>query len=380
MFRRIGILVIFGGVLTAALLYSQRRSGPLKVSGFVESDEIRIGSRVGGRVKLIHVEEGDAVEVGQPLVELEPFQLLEQLAQARAELSEAEADARRLAAGYLPEEVEQSRAKYDQLVAARDRLANGEEDIAAAQASLELAQAQLQLAKLRYNRTEELFGKSNVSQQEMDQVTSELRVARATEQVRQEELGKLKRSRSSDLKEAEARVEEAEQDWKIKRQGYRREDQDRAQAAVAAARAAVAAIEKQVEELVIRAPATGTIEAVDLRPGDLVGANSTAISIVERQRLWIRSYVPERHLNITVGSPVTVTTDSLPGQSFRAHVTFVARQAEFTPGNVQTPDERSKQVFRVKILLDEGHDILRPGMIGDVIFSGPASPGAASQN
>ena len=368
MVKRIVLIVVVCLLLTAGLVYSQRRTGPLKVSGFVESDEIRVGSRVGGRVKAIHVEEGDAARKGQPLVELEPFQLLEQLTQARAQLAQAEADALRLEDGYLPEETGQSKAKLDQLAAARDRLADGEEDIAAAQANLELAQAQLQLAKLKYDRTETLFAKNSSSQQDMDQAISELRVARATERVRQEELAKLKRSRPSDIKEAEARVEEARQEWLLRKGGYRQEDRARAKAAVDAARAAVAAIEKQVEELTIRAPADGSIEAVDLRPGDLVGANTAAVSMIEKGRLWVRSYVPESHLNITVGSQVTVTTDSFPGKTFKAHVTFVARQAEFTPGNVQTPEERSKQVFRIKVLLDEGWDVLRPGMVGDVIF------------
>ena len=378
MVRRVLAVVVVCTLLIGGLLYSQRRGGPLKVSGFVESDEIRIGSRVGGRVKTVRVDEGDVVAAGQPLVELEPFQLLEQMAQARAVLLESDADARRLDAGYLPEEVEQAQAKLDQLIAARDRLANGEEDIAAAQANLELAQAQMQLAKLRYDRTETLFGKNNVSQQEMDQVTSELRVARATERVRGEELGKLKRSRASDLKEAEARVEEARQEWLLRKNGYRREDRDRAQASVAASKAAVAAIERQIEELTIRAPAAGTVEAVDLRPGDLVAANTTAVSIMERNRLWIRTYVPEKNLNISVGSPVVVTTDSLPGKTFKAHVVYIARQAEFTPGNIQTPEERSKQVFRVKVVLDEGQEDLRPGMIGDVSFgTADATSGAA---
>src|SRR5579864_287145 len=156
MLKRIVPLLVLCLAFALALFYSQHRSGPLRVSGFVETDEIRIGSRVGGRVKSVLVEEGDDVKPGQSLVELEPFQLIEQQAQLRAQLAEAQADFDRLTAGYQPEEIEQSQARLDQLSAARDRLADGEEDIAAAQASLDLAEAQLELAKLRYNRTEAL--------------------------------------------------------------------------------------------------------------------------------------------------------------------------------------------------------------------------------
>jgi multidrug resistance efflux pump len=319
-------------------------------------------------VKAILVEEGDGVKVGQPLVELEPFQLFEQLAQAQGQLAQAQADADRFREGYQTEEIEQSHARFDQLIAARDRLADGEEDIAAAQANLELAEAELDLAKTHYNRTETLFGKNSAAQSDMDQAISELKVARATVRVRQQELAKLKRSRPSDLKEAEARVEEARQDWDLKKGGYRKEDKARAEAALAAAQAAVATFERQIEELTIRAPAEGTIDAVDIRPGDLVGANTAAISMIEKARLWIRAYLPENRLDVGVGQPVKVFVDSFPGRDFKGHVTFVSQQAEFTPGNVQTPEDRSKQVFRIKVLLDEGLDLLRPGMVGDVVI------------
>ena len=155
----------------------------------------------------------------------------------------------------------------------------------------------------------------------------------------------------------------------------------RAAAAVAGARAALEAIETQIAELTIRAPAAGVIEAVDLRPGDLVGAGTPAISIIESGRMWVRAYVPENHLDIQTGQVVDVSVDSFPGQVFRGRITFVARQAEFTPGNVQTPEERSKQVFRIKVTLEEGLDVLRPGMAADVWLEQPrASQGTQEHN
>jgi HlyD family secretion protein len=370
MIKRIVPLVLLCLVLIGGLLYSQRRSGPLKVSGFIESDAIRVGSRVGGRVQRILVQEGDKVKKGQPLVELEPFNLAEQRSQAAGMLAQAQADYDRLTEGYQREEIEQTKARLDQLIAARDRLANGEEDIAAAEANLQLAQAQFDLSKLKYKRIEELFGKSNASQSDMDQVNSELRVARATVRVREEELAKVKRTRPTDIREADAKIEEARQEWMLHDRGYRKEDKARAKAAVEAAQAALQAIDRQLEELTIRAPAEGVIDAVDLRPGDLVGANTAAISMIEKGRLWVRAYVPENHLNVQVDEPVGVTVDSLPTERFKARIIYVSRQAEFTPGNVQTPEERSKQVFRIKALLVEGLDVLRPGMTADVWFDG----------
>jgi hypothetical protein len=87
---------------------------------------------------------------------------------------------------------------------------------------------------------------------------------------------------------------------------------------------------------------------------------------MDTSHLWVRAYVPENRLGVTVGQKVTVTVDSFPDRKFAAHVGFIARQAEFTPNNVQTPEERSKQVFRIKADLDEGLDVLRPGTPADV--------------
>jgi membrane fusion protein YbhG len=105
---------------------------------------------------------------------------------------------------------------------------------------------------------------------------------------------------------------------------------------------------------------------VELHPGDLVIANAPVISLMDTRSLWVRAYVPENRLQQKVGEKLRVSVDSFPSQRFAAHLSFIARQAEFTPGNIQTPEERSKQVFRIKVVLDEGLDRLRPGMSADV--------------
>ena len=132
------------------------------------------------------------------------------------------------------------------------------------------------------------------------------------------------------------------------------------------ASAAEAAIRRQIEELRIVAPVEGTIEAVELRPGDLVGAGTPVISIMDTSHLWIRAYVPENRLDLHIGDQVPIRVDSYPDDTFQGRISFVARQAEFTPGNIQTPEERSKQVFRTKITLLDGLDRLRPGMSADI--------------
>jgi multidrug resistance efflux pump len=92
------------------------------------------------------------------------------------------------------------------------------------------------------------------------------------------------------------------------------------------------------------------------------------MSILDPSRLWVRAYMPENRLGVRTGETAWVTVDSFPSERFRGEITYVSRQAEFTPSNIQTPEERSKQVFRIKVTLKEGRDKLRPGMSADVLL------------
>ncbi len=377
MVRRILILLVLAAAVTALLFYSQQRRGPLVVSGFVEADEIRLGSRVGGRVARVHVEEGQAVSAGQVLVELDPFDLRERLAEAEALLAQAEAVLALREAGFRPQEIEQAKARRDQLKAVLDRLVAGprQEDIAAARAQVALGEAELERATARHDRVMEVAQRSAANPDEVDEAVRLLKVAQALLVARKEELAKLLAgTRPEEIAEAEAKVAEAEAAWGLAVSGSRKEEIDEARAAVEAARRRVEAIGDQIDELVIRAPAEGVIETMDLQAGDLAPANAPVVSMMDARALWVRAYVPEDELGIELGRRVEVTVDSFPGQRFSGHIGFIARQAEFTPGNVQTPEDRSKQVFRIKVYLDEGLDRLRPGMAADVWLESGAAP------
>lgn len=368
MVLRVGLIVALVAALAAVLWYSQYRGEPLKVSGFVEADEIRVGSRVGGRVRQVNVEEGDRVHAGQVLVELEPYDLHQQRAQAAANLAAAAAQHDKLQAGFRVEEVAQAQARRDRLAAYLEELLAGprKEDIAAAQAQVELAEAQLRLAQLTFDRIRNAFERNAATQDELDRATSELNVASARLSAAREELAKLQAgTRPETIAQARAQLEEAEQALKLVRAGYRPQEVAEALATQQAATAALDAIDRRIAELEIRSPADGIVEAIELQPGDLVGPNAPAISLLDTRSLWVRAYVPE-NLPVQLHQVVRVTLDAYPDRRLAGHISFIARQAEFTPSNVQTVEERSKQVFRIKVTLDEGLDVLRPGMIADV--------------
>ena len=181
MAKRVVLFLLVAATIIAVLWRSQQRSTALKVSGFVEAFEIRVGSRVGGRVKTVHVEEGQCVDRGDPLVELEPFDLLERLAETQALRAESQAKLDRLQAGFRPEEVAQAQARVDQLGANLAKLERGprQQEIDSAQAEVELAESELSLATIRQRRAETLLAQNAVSREEYDRLNTELQVARA---------------------------------------------------------------------------------------------------------------------------------------------------------------------------------------------------------
>ncbi len=368
MFSRLILLALAVGVLLGLVFYSKWNPEPPRVSGFIEADEIRLGSRVGGRVSLVHVQEGQEVAAGDVLVEFEPYDLLEREKELELSLAARQSQYEQYLAGFREEEIAQAKAKFDQLQARLDLLVAGprQQEIEAARGRRALAESERRLAGQDYERLSKLAGSNATSQQEMDAAREALEAASANLVVRQQELDLLLAgTREEELRGAAASVEEARQAWKLMQHGYRQEEIEQAKASRDAAQAALEAIRRQKEELRVKSPIDGRIEALDLQPGDMVAPGAPVLSMLDRNELWVRSYVPQNRV-VRVGQHLRLSVDSYPDQSFEGVVTFVARQAEFTPSNVQTPEERSKQVFRIKVAIDDQRDLLRPGMIADV--------------
>lgn len=317
--RRWLLLPLVIVALLVALYGSQTQAADFHVSGFLEADEVEVGSRVGGRVAKVHVREGEVVEAGALLFELEPFDLVERRAREAAEVAAREARLAALEAGPRKQE------------------------IAAARARLEAAQAAQALAELEDQRTRSLVADAIRARDALDRSQAELDSARATVRARTEELGLLE-------------------------EGTRAEDVAVARAELEAARAGVAALDRALEELVVRAPLAATVEACALQPGDLVAANAPATVLRARGELYVRAYVPQGRLAFAVGDRAEVGVDAWPGRRFAGRVTYVAPRGEFTPSNVQTPEERSQVVVRVRIALEEGAGELLPGVAADVWF------------
>jgi HlyD family secretion protein len=135
------------------------------------------------------------------------------------------------------------------------------------------------------------------------------------------------------------------------------------------ARAQLADIDAQLAEMEVKVPTDSILEVLSVKVGDVLAANREVATLILPQHLWVRVFVPEPWLGlIKVGDSVRVRVDSFPGKDFAGTVEQVNRQAEFTPRNVQTVEDRIRQVFGVKIRLDNTEDKLRAGMAADAIF------------
>ncbi len=369
MLKRIVLGTFVVATLTVLIFYSQYRVAPPFVSGMIETDEIRLGSRVGGRVKAVFVDEGDHVESGTPLIEFEPYDLLEREQQSVAELAARDADLRRLKAGLRPEEIGQARLRVERLAAQLKLLELGprQEEIDAARERVKASKAEALLANLAYDRLAKLMQSNSIPQSEFDIAKERNDAATSNVEVKKSELAILEAgARPEEIIQATAQVNEAQLAWELAKQGFRVEEIEQAAAARAAAAAALEIVRRQKTELAIAAPEPGYVDALDLQPGDLVGPNAPFMTILPDRRMWVRAYVPQHFLQLAIGQKLKLTIDSFPDEAFHGVVSFISHQSEFTPSNVQTADDRAKQVYRVRVTISEKTEKLRSGMTANV--------------
>jgi len=356
--KRLIVPVIVLAVITVAA-YSMgwfRHDSGLQGSGTVEARDIRVGSKVGGRIDKVLVREGDTVQAGQVLITFDDKELLASLEQSRANAEKAER-------GYRPEEIAEARAAAAQAKAEYDQRKNGyrQEDIDAAQADLDRATADEVRTHLDYQRYDALAQKDLVSKQQRDTAEANWKMAVAQKENAQHKLDELKRGyRPEEIASAEARFHQTQATLEKLERGNRRED-------VEAARAALAYDEARFRERQVLAPSNATVEVLDIRPGDLIPPNTPVATLLERDQIYVRIYIPETIIGrVHVGQKAEIRVDSFPYQVFQGVVEQINQQAEFLPRNVQTREERVHQVFGVKVRIDDSSHRVLAGMAADV--------------
>jgi multidrug resistance efflux pump len=361
-------------VAAAALAYWRPfggREAALTLPGTVETQEVRLGSKSGGRVAEVLVREGDLLTPCQLLVRLDVPELEAQRQQAEGALRSAEADLAKAKNGARPEEKEAARDAVAAAEARLRRLQKGprDEEVRQAEADLDAAEADLKLARQKYERTGRLVTVAGASQEEQDTATALLGRLQAQTRSARARLDMLHAgTRQEEIDEAAAELKRARAQLDLLLAGTRSEDLAAAEARVTEARGKLKEAEDRVAEAEVRAPEAAVVEVLAVRPGDLVAPNQPLLRVLRADDLWVRVYVPETQLGrVRLGQEVEVRVDGYPGRRFDGTVMQIAAVSEFTPRNVQSADERRHQVFGVKVRVADPQGVFKSGMAAEVV-------------
>jgi multidrug resistance efflux pump len=362
-------VVVLAAALWIVLAVRARRDAS-EYSGTVETRAIQIGSKAGGRVTNVSVEEGQAVKAGAVLVRFECDQLEAERAEAAAAVTEAQANLDRVLRGNRPEEIAEAKAAAEAAQAALDSARNGprRQEIEQAKAEYAAAQADAANADGFYERMAKLAATDTISRQQFDDARDKRDAeAQKAESARQQLALLQAGTRPEDLRAAEHRYQQADAARALAVKGSRREDIDAARGKMAEAQAQLANLDAQLKECDLTAPADAVVEVVSVRPGDLVPPGRIVLSLLESSQLWVKIYLPETDLaRVRLGQEAQVSVDSYPGRAFSGHVQQIASQSEFLPRNVQTRNDREHEVFAAKVYVDNAQAVLKSGMSATV--------------
>ncbi len=373
--KRIVLVIALVAALSVALGFSwpyfwrlRNGNGTLRLPGVVEIQEVRLGSKVGGRVAEVKVLEGDLVKKDEVLVILEAPELQTQRKQWEAKLVQAQLELKKAVDGPRPEEIESARGAYDAAKARLKRVESGwrEEEKRQALADWEGAEADMKLAWRELQRTRE--SDIAASRSDYDTKNTVYQSAKARAASAKARLDMLnKGSREEDIAEAQQELKRLEYNFKLLEIGTREEDKDLARSRVVEIQAKLDELDANLNEAEIRAPGPAIVDVMAVRKGDLVAPNQQFIRILRAEDMWVKVYVPEPELGkVRRNQLAEITIDSYPGKVFHGAVLYVSSESEFTPRNVQSPDERRHQVFAIRIRVSDPQGIFKSGMAAEV--------------
>jgi multidrug resistance efflux pump len=348
------------------------REATLELPGTVEVQEVRLGSKIGGRVDCVPVREGNLVQPGQLLVRFEAPELEAEREQWQARVQGMSAALEKAWSGARPQEKEAAQAAVEAARARYECLKSGSrsEEIRQAEAELEREEATLAAAEHEVRRSRSLLVRNAGTSAEYDSNHAEYERSLARVGAAKAHRDRLVAgSRKEEIDEAAAELKRARANARLLEMGNRPEDIAQAEAALAETRGKLRAIEARLQEACVRAAEPAVIEVLGVRKGDLVGPNQTILRVLRADDLWVKLYVPETQLGrIRLGQDVQVTVASVPDKHLAGTIVQIAGESEFTPRNVQSADERQHEVFAVKVRVANPDRVLKSGMAAAVIL------------
>ena len=372
----VAILVAAIGLLWPSLR-GREPAHTIVVSGNLELTQVDISFKIPGKLVERTVDEGDPVEKGAIVARLDRVQALQQRARDNAAVLAARSQFRQ---GETSVEFQRATSEHDvalrnaELRQAQAKLAallNGSrpQEIDESRAGAADATTQYNQAKGDWERAQTLYKNDDISTQQYDQYRArfnstaallkqaEQRLSLAVEGPRKEDIEAAR----ADVARAQAAVQLAETErLELKR---REEELQASRAEIARSQAQLGIANSQLDDTIAASPIDGVVLVKSAEPGEVLAAGTPVVTIGDVEHPWLRAYIGEQDLGrVKLGQKVKLTTDSFPGKVYWGRVSFIASEAEFTPKQIQTKEERVKLVYRIKIDVDNPNRELKLNM------------------
>jgi HlyD family secretion protein len=367
------------GVLAYRSLYPET-SNRILVSGNIELTQVDIAFKTPGRLIERTVDEGDNVQKGMIIARLDREQLLRQRETAEASLQTSQAllaeaeSALKWQRETMQADLQLRNADLSAAESQLLQLKNGSrpQEIQEAKAAVDAAQSQYDQAKKDWDRAQTLYKDDDISTSQHDQFRTRFESAEANlKQAKERAALVLAGPRSETIEAASAQVERARASLKIGEansiETTRREQEIAARRAdIERARAQIALIDTQLADTVAVSPISGVVLVKAADVGEVLGPGTSVVTVGDIDHPWLRAYIREQDLGrVKLGSKARVTTDSFPGKAYNGRVSFISSEAEFTPKQIQTTEERVKLVYRIKIDIENPQHELKSNMPAD---------------
>ncbi len=382
--KRIIILIVILAAAGAGV-YAFRGAGRapsnrIVVSGNIELTEVNIAFKTAGRLVDRTVDEGDRVKKGQLIARLDRDQLIAQRSRETAATQSSElqfAQAETSLAwqkATLAADIEQRKADLASNEAHLLQLKNGSrpQEIQEARAAVEAAQSEFDRAKRDWDRGQTLYKNDDISTSQYDQYRNRYESADASlKQAKEREALVLAGPRAEEIAAQAALVERSRGALKMAEANsleLKRREQELAtrRAEVDRSKANVELIDTQMADTIAYSPVDGVVLVKAADVGEVLAPGTTVVTVGDIDHPWLRGYINETDLGkVKIGSRANVTTDSYPGKVYQGRVTFISSEAEFTPKQIQTQQERVKLVYRIKIEVENPAHELKSNMPAD---------------
>ncbi len=380
--KRLPILILLiaagaGAYYWRAGGFTRKDDTHIFVSGNLELTLVDLSFKIAGRMTELAVREGGTVKTGDLIARLDPVQLEQQTLRDRAAISTAQSNLEQLQTtiayqrATIESDIATRQAEVSQAQARLEDLLAGSrpQEIQQAEAALEDARAQQAWAASDWQRAQALYKNEDISRSQYDQAQTKFNSTAALVEQAEQRLALVREGpRKQEIAGARAQVARAQaavQTAEANRIELRRKEQELGarRSEIERARAQAGISQAQLSDTTIVTPINGVVLVKSAEPGEVIAAGTTIVTIGDLDHPWLRAYIGETDLGrVKLGQKVKLSTDSYPGKVYEGTVSFISSEAEFTPKQIQTKEERVKMVYRIKVDVDNSHHELKNNM------------------